>query len=276
MWCITTKAYERHLVWTKMVTNDMVIRTMNSYAEDVNEKEEVVEKEPDDVPDLVDAVDVDSDDEDDDDDEDEDEDDDPESRPRQSTAVAVGAKPKEGLTLLTKVQESSWKEEAREKAINGEIAQLFEELEAAKPVMQVPKGAEVLRSHMFVVDKFKANGDFDKTEARIVANGSTQNPAAYPNKPSPTLVVHSLFTVSFFLLWERAMLWLRLISKELLCRLQWKKHGLYEDQQEDDSVYCCLVSFACQVFATGWQYAHSSIESYVWMCTGLQLMVQVA
>ena len=127
----------------------MVIRTMNSYAKDTNEKEEVVDEEPDDVPDLVDALDVDSDDEDDDDD------DDTESRPRQSVAVAVGAKPKEGLTLATKVQESSWKEEAREKAINGEIAQLFDELKAVKPVMQVPKGAEVLRSHMFVVDKLR-------------------------------------------------------------------------------------------------------------------------
>ena len=68
MWCISTKAYERRLVWTKMVTNDMEIRTMNSYAEDANEKEEVVDEEPDDVPDLVDAIDVDSDDEDDDDD----------------------------------------------------------------------------------------------------------------------------------------------------------------------------------------------------------------
>ena len=74
---------------------------------------------------------------------------------------------------MTKVQESSWKEEAQKIAINGEIAQLFEELKAVKPVMQVPNGAEVMRSHMFVVDKFKANGDFDKTKARIVANGST-------------------------------------------------------------------------------------------------------
>ena len=32
-WCITSKAYERRSVWTKMVANDMVIRTMNSYAE---------------------------------------------------------------------------------------------------------------------------------------------------------------------------------------------------------------------------------------------------
>ena len=101
MWYITTKDYVRRSVWTKMVTNDMVIRTMNSYAEDANEKEEVVDEEPDDLPDLVDALDVDSDDEDDDDD------DDSESRSRQSAAVAVGAKPKEGLTLATKVQESS-------------------------------------------------------------------------------------------------------------------------------------------------------------------------
>ena len=72
-----------------MVTNDMVIRTMNSHAEDATEKEEVVDEEPDGVPDLVDALDVDSDDKDSDDD------DDTESRPRQSAGVdAVGAKTK--------------------------------------------------------------------------------------------------------------------------------------------------------------------------------------
>ena len=100
--------------------------------------------------------------------------------------------------MATKVQESSWKEEAQAKAINEEIAQLFEELKAVEPVKEVPIGAEVSRSHMFVVDKFLANGDFDKTKARIVANGSMQDLAAYPNKSLPTLAVHSLFTVSAF------------------------------------------------------------------------------
>jgi hypothetical protein len=99
MWCITTKDYVRRSVWTKMVTNDMVIRTMNNYAEDANEAEEAVDEEPDNVPGLADALDGVSDDEDDDDD-------DTESRPTQSTTVAVEDELEQGLTMTTKVQES--------------------------------------------------------------------------------------------------------------------------------------------------------------------------
>jgi len=207
MWCITTKSYVRRSAWHKMVTNDMVIRTMNSYV-GVAVVEAVEEaKEEEDVPDLVDAVEATSDDEDDEYDDmpdlsnpdcDDDTEDDDEPPLRRSERIASGIHPPDKLTLATKIQESSWKEEAKTKAINAEISQLFDELKALEAVKKVPKDAEVLRSHMFVVDKFLANGDFDKTKARIVANGSTQDPAAYPNKSSPTLAVHSLFTVLAF------------------------------------------------------------------------------
>ena len=44
MWSITTKAYVHHSVWTNVVTNDMVMRTINSFVGDATEAEEAVEE----------------------------------------------------------------------------------------------------------------------------------------------------------------------------------------------------------------------------------------
>jgi hypothetical protein len=60
---------------------------------------------------------------------------------------------------------------------------------------EIPKGAEILSSHMFVVDMFEADGSYDKTKARLVTHGNEQNAALYPTKLSPTVAIHSLFTV---------------------------------------------------------------------------------
>ena len=46
----------------------------------------------------------------------------------------------------------------------------------------IPENATILNSHMFVVNKFNANGDFEKVKARLVADGRDQDPAMYPNK----------------------------------------------------------------------------------------------
>jgi hypothetical protein len=75
---------------------------------------------------------------------------------------------------------------------------LFTELEALKPVKEVPKDAEVLNGILIVVEKFLANGDHDKWKGRLVADGRSQDRALYPNKSSPTLAIHSLFTVLAF------------------------------------------------------------------------------
>jgi hypothetical protein len=48
---------------------------------------------------------------------------------------------------------------------------------------------------MFVVNKYAANGDFEKVKARLVADGRDQDPAMYPNKSSPTVALQSVFTV---------------------------------------------------------------------------------
>jgi hypothetical protein len=59
----------------------------------------------------------------------------------------------------------------------------------------VLKGMTILRSHMFVVEKHKADGSFDKVKERLVADGRGQDPQMYPDKASRTIAVHSVFSV---------------------------------------------------------------------------------
>ena len=54
-------------------------------------------------------------------------------------------------------------------------------------MMLLPSGHVALESHMFVNQKYKANGDYDKTKARLVADGRGQDAKLYPDKSSPTL-----------------------------------------------------------------------------------------
>jgi hypothetical protein len=47
---------------------------------------------------------------------------------------------------------------------------------------------------MFVVAKYLASGN-DNRKARLVADGRDQDANLYPNKSSPTVVIHLVFTV---------------------------------------------------------------------------------
>jgi hypothetical protein len=103
--------------------------------------------------------------------------------------------------LLTKIQKAMQtlavdKEQAKFEAIQKEIIQVFEEFKALSPVMKadVPEDAEVLRCFIFLVEKFLANGEFDKIKARLVANGAQQKRELHPNKSSPTASIHAIFT----------------------------------------------------------------------------------
>ncbi len=48
---------------------------------------------------------------------------------------------------------------------------------------------KILNSHMFLIQKNHANGEFDVGDRR------DQDPEFYPNKSSPTAAIHSVFTV---------------------------------------------------------------------------------
>jgi hypothetical protein len=101
------------------------------------------------------------------------------------------------FVAVTKVTRDAWKEALANQAIKKELRQLFEELVALVPVKRdmIPEDATILNLHMFVVNKYAANGDFEKVKARLVADGRDQDPAMYPNKSSPTVALHSVFTV---------------------------------------------------------------------------------
>jgi hypothetical protein len=120
---------------------------------------------------------------------------------RRSARIASGIQPPQRYALLTKLQETTKKlentrERAKLEAIQKEILQIFEELKAVEPVMRpdIPKDAEILRCFVFLVEKFLANGEFDKIKARLVANGAQQKRELYPNKSSPTASIHAIFT----------------------------------------------------------------------------------
>jgi hypothetical protein len=120
---------------------------------------------------------------------------------RRSARIAGGIQPPQRYALLTKLQETTKKledvkERAKLDAIQKEILQIFEELKAVEPVMKpnIPKDAEILRFFVFLVEKFLANGEFDKIKARLVANGAQQKRELYPNKSSPTASIHAIFT----------------------------------------------------------------------------------
>lgn len=91
----------------------------------------------------------------------------------------------------------AWKEAACEDAIKAELRQLFEELKVLRVIRraEVPKSAKILKSHMFLVKKYLADGTFDKIKARLVADGRDQDAELYPNNSSPTVAIHSVYTV---------------------------------------------------------------------------------
>jgi hypothetical protein len=98
---------------------------------------------------------------------------------------------------VTKVSRDEWKTEEKDKAIKVELGMLFNELKALRAVRRasIKAGTKILKSHMFVVEKYLASGEFDKTKARVVADGRDQDADMYPNKSSPTVAIHSVFTV---------------------------------------------------------------------------------
>jgi hypothetical protein len=98
---------------------------------------------------------------------------------------------------VTKVSQGEWKQEHSDKAIKKELTQLFKEMVAKMPVKKdiIPSNAPVLNSHMFLVNKYHAYGEFEKVKARLVADGCDQDSTLCPNKSSPTVAIHSVFTV---------------------------------------------------------------------------------
>jgi hypothetical protein len=95
------------------------------------------------------------------------------------------------------VERSRWNEESAQKAIKAEVNQLFIELKALEPVKaeMIVAGACVLTCHIFLVQKYFANGELDKVKARLVSHGNQQDQEKFPDHSSPTVAIHSVLMV---------------------------------------------------------------------------------
>jgi hypothetical protein len=148
------------------------------------------EEEDAEMPGLIDPEDDASDDEAEEEEE--------ENRPQRSARVASGILKPSRYTMATKIikQQSNSEERnaAIEKAESEEIELLFMGLRALQPVLPQELGdTKPLRCHMFTVEKFLADGSFDKVKTRMVAKGDEQDPQLYPDRSSPTVALHSIF-----------------------------------------------------------------------------------
>jgi hypothetical protein len=54
--------------------------------------------------------------------------------------------------------------------------------------------ADVPNSHLFMVEKFMADGKHDKFKSRMVMNGNEQDPEMYPDRSLPTVAIYLLLT----------------------------------------------------------------------------------
>jgi hypothetical protein len=54
----------------------------------------------------------------------------------------------------------------------------------------------MIRSYLFIKEKYDASGTFDKLKSRLVAGGDAQDPALYPDRSSPTADVAAVFAVA--------------------------------------------------------------------------------
>jgi hypothetical protein len=116
---------------------------------------------------------------------------------RHSARIAAGVKQPERFIHASFVDRKCWEEEAAREATKAEIQQLFKELKALEPVRSetILAGACVLTCHMFLVEKFFANGDFDKMKARLVSHGNKQDREQFLDRSSPTVAIHSVLMV---------------------------------------------------------------------------------
>jgi hypothetical protein len=152
------------------------------------------------------------------------------------------------------------------KAINLELKMLFEDLRALRVVRRasIKAGTKILRSHMFVVEKYLVDGRFDKMKARLVADGRDQESSLYPDKASPTVAIHSVF----------AVLGVMASKKGGICpNTHGRRIGVYASGSEDIGVCGRIVSDAEEVRRRRWLFIYSTDQDHVWLHTGELVVV---
>lgn len=85
-------------------------------------------------------------------------------------------------------------------AIEGEMKQLVNDKEVFECVdanqLTVAQRKSVIPGFMFMKEKYKPNGDFDKLKARLVAGGHMQDPLTYGDISSPTVGLSAVMIVA--------------------------------------------------------------------------------
>jgi hypothetical protein len=84
---------------------------------------------------------------------------------------------------------------AAKDAVAAELIQLVRTKKALVPIPNGTRGANRIWSHMFLKAKHDAVGTFVKMKARLVADGSQQDPSLYPDKSAPTAQLQSIMMV---------------------------------------------------------------------------------
>ncbi len=160
---------------------------------------ERVEEDPE-MPELVPQDEGDSEDEQEDSD-DEEEEEVEVFRPRRSTRIREGVRrpARFGDAMATMVSTSDRNSPDMNQKIRAaeieEIMMCFVTLGALLPVMpEELRGVTALTCHMFTVEKFTADGSYDKHKARKVAHGNEQDSVLYPDRSSPTVGMHAILT----------------------------------------------------------------------------------
>jgi hypothetical protein len=116
---------------------------------------------------------------------------------RVSARIAAGIRRPEKYALHTSLCRgiAEYGQEAH-RAIRNELEQLILVKKALVPVLRSELSAEqckqIIRSSMFLKEKFDARGNFEKLKARLVADGRQQDRSLYPNTASPTVSVESI------------------------------------------------------------------------------------
>jgi hypothetical protein len=121
----------------------------------------------------------------------------PKPEVRRSGRISARVKQPKRYAMMTEGVGPSERAKKTKAAEIVEIKQVFEELQALEPVERtdLPKGVKVLGSHLFMVEKFMADGQHDKFKSRLVSHGNEQDSTLYPDRSSPMMAMHTIMTV---------------------------------------------------------------------------------
>jgi hypothetical protein len=176
------------------------------------------------------------------------------------------------------VGKEHWKEPAAENAIRAEMRQLFEELNALRLVERnaITAGACILTCHLFLAEKFLADGRFDKMKARLVSHGNYQDRADFPDRSSPTVAIQLVMMVLAAFAGQMDMY--------KVCKID-VKGAFVQTPMEGEPIYMKIGSdLASKIVALYPEYSkfidkeplYTDDEGHVWMCSGQSFVASFA